>query len=232
MTKAFFDSVRDSLFNGNLKQEQVDGLNDILKASETLPIEFRAYILATAYHETGLAMKPNVEIMNYSSAARIRAVWPTRFPSNASASPYVRNPIDLANKVYNGRMGNRAGSNDGWLYRGRGQVHITGRDNYKKASGKLGLDLVSNPDLALHHNISSRILCAGMVEGWFTGKKLSDYTNYKDMRRVVNGTDSSGKIAGYAVKFEAALRLIEGGADTRRTLLSLVMELIAGVFRK
>ena len=232
MTDAFFNSVRDSLFGGKLSQKQVDGLNDIIKASQGLPIQHRAYMLATAYHETGLNMSPNEESLNYTTAARIRAVWPSRFSSEAAARPYVRNPRALANKVYNGRMGNREGTDDGWTYRGRGQVHLTGRDNYRKASVATGVDLVNNPDRALDRGVSAMCLVAGMSDGWFTGKKLSDYGNYTDMRRVVNGTDQAAKIAGYAVKFEAALRLIEGGAEPRRALLSVIWELIMGIFRK
>ena len=232
MTQAFFDSVRDSLLNGSLKQSQVDGLNDILNATAHMPIRHRAYVLATAYHETGLNMAPNVENLNYTSAERIRAVWPSRFHSVSSARPYVRNPKGLANKVYNGRMGNRNGSDDGWNFRGRGQVHLTGRANYDKASAAVGYDLVAHPDLALRRDVSARILAEGMSQGWFTGKRLSDYYDYVDMRRVVNGTDQASRIAGYAGKFEAALKLIEGGPDTRRTLLSLVWELFAGIFRK
>lgn len=230
--QAFFDSVRDSLFKGSLKQGQVDGLLDILKYSEMLPIRHRAYILATAYHETGLNMSPNVENLNYTSADRIRAVWPSRFSSVSAAAPYVRNPKALANKVYGGRMGNRPGTDDGWNYCGRGQVHLTGRDNYIKAGKALGLDLVGSPDLALRRDVSARILVEGMVQGWFTGKRLTDYYEYKDMRRVVNGTDQADKIAGYAGKFEAALKLIEGGAAPRRTLLTLIVELIRGVIGK
>lgn len=228
----FFDSVRYSLFKGSLKQGQVDGLLDILKYSEMLPIRHRAYILATAYHETGLNMSPNVENLNYTSAARIRAVWPSRFSSVSAAAPYVRNPKALANKVYGGRMGNRPGTDDGWNYCGRGQVHLTGRDNYIKAGKALGLDLVGSPDLALRRDVSARILVEGMVQGWFTGKRLTDYYEYKDMRRVVNGTDQADKIAGYAGKFEAALKLIDGGAAPRRTLLTLIVELIRGVIGK
>lgn len=232
MTEAFFNAVRDSLFGGKLSQKQVDGLNDILRASQGCPTTHRAYMLATAYHETGLNMSPNEESLNYTTAARIRAVWPSRFASETAARPYVRNPKALANKVYNGRMGNREGTDDGWTYRGRGQVHLTGSSNYGKASIATGVDLIANPDRALDRGVSAMCLVAGMSDGWFTGKKLSDYTSYTDMRRVVNGTDQAAKIAGYAVKFEAALNLIQGGAEPRRALLSVIWELIMGVFRK
>lgn len=232
MTEQFFSKVSGDLFGGKLNQSQVDGLNDILRASKGHTIQHRSYMLATAYHETDLNMSPNVESLNYTTAARIRAVWPSRFASEAAARPYVRNRIALANKVYNGRMGNRDGTNDGWTYRGRGQVHLTGRDNYRKASLATGVDLINNPDRSLDRGVSAMCLVAGMSEGWYTGKKLSDYSSYIDMRRVVNGTDQAAKIAGYAVKFESALNLIQGGAEPRRSLLSVVWEIIMGVFRK
>ena len=232
MTEQFFNKVRGDLFGGKLNQGQVDGLNDILRASHGHTIQHRAYMLATAYHETGLNMSPNEESLNYTTAARIRAVWPSRFSSVAAAQPYVRKPRDLANKVYNGRMGNRTGSDDGWTYRGRGQVHLTGRVNYGKASDACGVDLIARPDLALTREVSAKCLVAGMSEGWYTGKKLADYKNYVDMRRVVNGTDQAMKIANYADKFESALNLIQGGAEPRRALLAVIWEIILGVFRK
>lgn len=232
MTKQFFDSVRESLFRGKLNQKQVDGMNEILRASAGYNIRHRAYMLATAYHETGTNMMPNTESLNYTSASRIRSVWPSRFPSVSHAEPYVRRPQDLANKVYNGRMGNREGTNDGWNYRGRGQVHITGRSNYEKASLAIGVDLLTHPDTALSKAVASKCLVIGMSEGWYTGKSLSDYNSYYDMRRVVNGVDSASIIAEYAVKFESALNLIQGGEEPRRTFLSIMMDLFLGVFRK
>lgn len=87
-----------------------------------------------------------VENLNYTSASRIVDVWPARF-TTASAVAYVRNPQKLADKVYNGRMGNRPGSDDGYNYRGRGGAQTTGRIGYETLSKKVGLDLIANPDL-------------------------------------------------------------------------------------
>ncbi|WP_069279898.1 peptidoglycan-binding protein [Bradyrhizobium elkanii] len=86
------------------------------------------------------------ENLNYT-AKRMMAVWPSRFPTLASAMPYAGNPKKLANKVYNGRMGNRAGSDDGWNYRGRGGTQTTGHEGYEAAGRATGLDLLNDPDL-------------------------------------------------------------------------------------
>ena len=66
------------------------------------------------------------ENLNYKTPERLMAVWPGRFPSVASAMPYVRNPQKLANYVYGGRMGNTL-PDDGWLMRGSGPIQLTGR---------------------------------------------------------------------------------------------------------
>lgn len=100
--------------------------------------------------EAGLEV---VENLNYS-AQRMMQVWPSRFPTLASALPYQHNPRLLGNKVYNGkkadgsdRMGNFPNSNNGYDYRGRGATQTTGRDGYKLLGVKVGLDLLGNPDL-------------------------------------------------------------------------------------
>jgi putative chitinase len=175
---AFFASLRQrtsGVFGTSLNQSQVQGVEAILDEAQRrgTPLPHLAYMLSTAYHETGAKMVPNTENLNYTSAARIRQVWPSRFPTEASAAPYVRNPRGLANKVYNGRMGNRDGSDDGWLFRGRGLPHLTGRDNYQRASNKVGVDLIRQPDLALELPIAVKVLFDGMGEGWFTGQRLS-----------------------------------------------------------
>lgn len=94
---------------------------------------------------------------------------------------------------------------------GRGYVQITWKANYQKAGEKLGMDLVTDPDVVMRPEVSYAIMLRGMTEGWFTGKKLSDFinstrTDYRGARRVINGTDKASLIAGYATKLEGTLK--------------------------
>ena len=89
-------------------------------------------------------------------------------------------------------------------YYGRGFVQLTWQSNYQKMGNWLGIDLVNNPDLALQPEVAAKILVYGMINGSFTGKKLSDYItgSYNDFynaRRVVNGLDQAQKINNYAI---------------------------------
>lgn len=85
-------------------------------------------------------------------------------------------------------------------YFGRGFVQLTWKYNYERMSKILGVDLVKNPDLALNPTYAAKILVYGMVNGVFTGRKLSSYinaisTDFYNSRRIVNGTDKAEKIA-------------------------------------
>lgn len=217
----FYASVRartSGVFGASLSQSQVAGIEVILDAGQNagLPLKYLAYVLATAYHETGGKMQPVTENLTYTSAARLRQVWPSRFTSTAAAIPYVRNPQGLANRVYADRMGNGPeASGDGWRYRGRALPQITGKENYAKASKLVGVDLVADPDAANDSDISAHILIEGMRAGMFTGRKLSDFDDpnsgvydYVGARAIINGDiAANGKlIAGYAKAFETALR--------------------------
>lgn len=86
-----------------------------------------------------------VENLNYS-AQRLMVVWPTRFRTLAEAAPCAHDPERLANRVYGGRMGNTE-PGDGWLYRGRGPIQITGKDNYRRVGDLMGQDLLGIPHL-------------------------------------------------------------------------------------
>ena len=157
-----YDPIKP-LFGGKLTQTQVDGIESILKATKSLPKNHRAYLLATVFHETNKTMKPIYEIGGKS----------------------YFNKYEPNTKI--GKMLGNIKTGDGYMFRGRGYVQITGRHNYERASQELGINLIANPDLALDPNVAAEILVKGCTEGWFTGKKLSNYASYLDMRRVVNG---------------------------------------------
>lgn len=110
----------------------------------TTPLQV-AHLMAQVSHECG-AGHDVVENLSYS-ARRMTQVWPSRFPSVASAIPYANNPRKLANNVYGSRMGNHRGTDDGYNFRGRGASQTTGRDGYARLAQKTGLDLLNDPDL-------------------------------------------------------------------------------------
>lgn len=181
--KAFFDAVRGKY--GKLSQSQVSGFEIILAATQSLDLRYRAYLLATAWHETAFTMQPI----------------------------YERGGRSYFSKYEPGTTIGRALGNteqgDGYKYRGRGYVQLTGRANYRKAGSAVAVDLIRDPDAALRPVIAARILVQGCMGGWFTGKKLSDYSDHVNMRRVVNGTDKAVAIAEHAKAFEAALLAVQ-----------------------
>lgn len=185
---AFFDAVRATLSDGKLSQHQVDVFNAIASAWDKYGDDFGyadlrlAYVLATAWHETG------------------RFKWLKEIWGPTAAQRRYEGREDLGNTV----------AGDGNKFMGRGLVHITGRRNYTDWSKRLGIDLLKGPQRAEELPTAARILVEGMVKGTFTGKKLQDYINsdqcdFVAARRVVNGQDKAALIAGYAEKFAAAL---------------------------
>lgn len=226
--KKFFDKVRRSPFRG-LSNNQVAGMEAIITtAPKTMPKEFLAYELATTFHETGEKMQPVIENLNYTKAETIRKTWPSRFPTLASAQPYVRNPQGLAGKVYGDRMGNDTAL-EGWLYRGRSFVQITGEENYERAEKRLGVELTDDPDKVLDPKISAQILHFGMTEGWFTGKRLADYfgngrNDPVGARRIINPDSHGAKIAGYHRDFLAALNFAEMASEPVPELPAIVAQ--------
>lgn len=115
------------------------------------------HFLAQVGHECG-GFTIVRESLNYTTAARIKAVWPSRFTSIAAALPFVRNDRKLANKVYGDRLGNRD-PGDGYKYRGRGFLQLTGRDNYQTMQDSLDLPFVDEPDLASEPREALLIAC-------------------------------------------------------------------------
>lgn len=102
-----------------------------------------AHLMAQFSHECGAGHEME-ENLNYSASALVR-VWPTRYTPELAVA-YEHRPVQIANKSYNGRMGNREGTNDGWDYRGRGLAQCTGRDEYVAVKKLTGIDVVSHPE--------------------------------------------------------------------------------------
>ena len=142
------------------------------------------FFLAQIGHESG-GLTITRENMSYS-AERMMQVWPSRFPTLASARPFERNPERLANKVYGGRIGNGPeGSGDGFRYRGRGYIQITGRDGYANVGREAGLDLVGQPELALQPEHALEVVC-----GFWRWKRLNEVCDTGDFVKVterING---------------------------------------------
>lgn len=106
-----------------------------------------AHFFAQTAHETG-GFTAFTENLNYS-ADGLTKIFKKYFPTLVNAQPYARNPQKIANRVYAGRMGNGPeSSGDGWRYRGRGALQLTGKDNYAAFAKFIGRpDVMSNPDL-------------------------------------------------------------------------------------
>ena len=197
----FFDRMRAGVLGPTLDDGEVKGCNAILAAMEGAPLADTAYALATAYRETAGTMQPVAEANWLSEAARQR--WFLREYDIAGARP------DKAK-----RLGNLC-AGDGCKFCGRGYVQITGRSNYQRASDKLGVDLIADPDKAMRPDIAAKIMRQGMDGGWFTTKSFRSYLPAKGTadraafakaRYIINGQDHAGEIADAALQFQSALQ--------------------------
>jgi predicted chitinase len=143
-----------------------------------------AHFLAQVVHESG-HMSLVEENLNYS-ADRLRAVFPRRFPTRAAAQPYHRNPEKTGNKIYGGRLGNGPeSSGDGYRYRGRGLIQLTGKSNYQAFAEWIGDDaVVSNPDL-----VAGTYPVASAVHYWVQNglNALADVDDVKAVTKRING---------------------------------------------
>jgi len=133
-------------------------------------------------HESGL--KPISENLNYSAGGLLQT-FPKYFNA-LSANHYQRKPEQIANKVYANRMGNGSEvSGEGWKYRGRGFIQITGKENYFRLANDTDIDCLKNPDLLLEE------VNALVSALWFwKSKAINVFADLDDINRVtkrVNG---------------------------------------------
>jgi putative chitinase len=125
------------------------------------------------------------ENLNYKAATLMR-LWPKRFPTQEVANEYAGNPQKIANMVYANRMGNRdVNSGDGYRFRGRGCIQLTGSTNYFNAGKALGVDFWAQPELVATPKY------AALTAGWFwSTHKCNEVAQAQDWTRltkIING---------------------------------------------
>jgi putative chitinase len=140
------------------------------------------HFMGQCHHESG-GFTRLVENLNYT-AGRLHVVWPARFPTIAAALPFANNPRALADKVYGGRLGNTE-PDDGWTYRGRGLLQLTGRDNYRAAEDALVFPLEAEPDRVATPPV------AALTAAWFWQSHglnaLADAEDIDAITKRING---------------------------------------------
>jgi putative chitinase len=142
----------------------------------------QACFIGQTMHESG-GYKTLVENLNYS-AKGLMSTWPSRFPDIDTAEKYERQPLKIAGKVYNGRMGNTS-PEEAAAYIGRGLIQLTGKDNYKAFGDAIGEDLLATPELVQEPRY------AALSAGWFWNKRglnaLADAMDIETMTIRING---------------------------------------------
>ena len=164
--------------------ELFEVFSEVLPRYEITTIERVAAFLAQCGHESAdfTVLKEN---LNYS-AEGLNKVFPKRFPTVAAAQPYNRNPEKIANKIYADRMGNGPeASGEGYKYRGRGAIQLTGKENYSKFAASLGMDLTAA--VAYCETLEGAIESACWF--WTTNKlnALADATDIVALTKRING---------------------------------------------
>jgi len=162
----------------------VDALNETFARFGINSPNQQAAFIGQCGHECG-NFKVLEENLNYR-AATLMKLWPKRFPTQEVANAYEKNPKKIANMVYASRMGNRdESSGDGYRFRGRGCIQLTGHANYFHAGKALGVDFVMQPDLVATPKY------AAMTAGWYwdTHKlnEIADRGDWTQLTKKING---------------------------------------------
>lgn len=163
--------------------EWVDALNETFAKFNINSVRQQAAFIGQCGHECG-NFRVLEENLNYKAEALCK-LWPKRFDA-AKAQACARNPKLIANTVYSSRMGNRdEASGDGFRFRGRGCIQLTGHSNYYHAGQALGVDFVMQPDLVATPKY------AAMTAGWFWDthgcNKLAEMGDWVALTKRING---------------------------------------------
>jgi putative chitinase len=145
-----------------------------------------AHFLSQCSHESGNFRSTSENL--YYSAPRLREVFPKYFPSTLSEQ-YAKNPEKIGSRVYADRMGNGGElTGDGYKFRGRGYIQLTGRNNYTNFSTFIGEDCVTNPDLvSTKYPLASAAYFFNSNKLWSICDKGSDDATVKSLTKRVNG---------------------------------------------
>lgn len=168
----------------HIGEQWVDALNETFQRFNILTPIQQASFIGQCGHECG-NFRILEENLNYR-AETLMKLWKSRFPTIEIANEYAKNPKKIANKVYANRMGNRdEASGDGYRFRGRGCIQLTGHANYFHAGQACSEDFVMQPDLVATPRY------AAMTAGWFWDThKLNQYADRQDflmMTKKING---------------------------------------------
>ena len=166
-------------------QRYLAGLNECFNQYQINTALRVAHFMAQVCHESG-NFKFTSENLNYSAKA-LRGVFGKYFPTDEMAEEYAREPEKIASRVYADRMGNGdEQSGEGWTYRGRGLIQLTGKDNYQNYSNSCGVDVVAEPDKVA----DDPTLCVGAAAWYWDSRKLNQYADEDDVKTVtkrING---------------------------------------------
>lgn len=144
------------------------------------------FLIANCYHESG-AFKRVVENLNYSEDA-LKANFSYFRNNPVEAKKYARNPEAIANRAYANRLGNGdINSGDGWAYRGRGYIQLTGKGSYKKYSDVIGYDFIKNPDAVAVKEYAVATSCL-----FYKDNVLGKAKTIEDSRKLINGSKILG----------------------------------------
>ncbi len=149
-----------------------------------------AHLIGQCAHES-LRFTRVSESLFYTTAERVLAVFPRHFTGLSHAAQFLRNSEKMANHVYANRIGNgRPESGDGFRFRGRGYLQLTGRANYLAFSDRIGLNLIANPDLAAEPGTAWLIAASYLASRSRAGRtalQWADDDNVEMVTRIING---------------------------------------------
>jgi len=177
-------ATSEQLAKLHIGQQWVTALNDTFSQFGILTPNQQAAFIGQCGHECG-HFRILEENLNYR-AATLMKLWPKRFPTLEIANAYAGNPKKIANMVYANRMGNRdESSGDGYRFRGRGCIQLTGHANYFHAGKALGVDFVMEPDLVATPKY------AAMTAGWYWSthgcNEIAESADWVKLTKKING---------------------------------------------